>query len=122
MRKYVWLCLLFCVLRGFAQDLEVRPNDPVIYKKDGSAFLWLGDTAWELFHVLNKDEIIQYLDNRKEKGFTVIQAVVLSELEGLDVDFVSGATRSSTAIANAVDAAVQYWNEHVAGGNTNEQA
>lgn len=84
MRKYVWLCLLFCVLRGFAQDLEVRPNDPVIYKKDGSAFLWLGDTAWELFHVLNKDEIIQYLDNRKEKGFTVIQAVALSELEGLD--------------------------------------
>lgn len=29
-------------------------------------------------------EIVHYLDNRQEKGFTVIQAVILSELDGLD--------------------------------------
>ena len=46
----------------------------------------------------------------------------IAELDGLSVDMVSGATYSSRAIARAVDAAVQYWNEHVAGGNTNEQA
>lgn len=73
MRKYLLFCLAFCVLGCLAQDLIVRPNDPIIYKKEGGAFLWLGDTAWELFHVLDKEEIVHYLDNRQEKGFTVIR-------------------------------------------------
>ena len=64
MRKYLLFCLAFCVLGCLAQDLIVRPNDPIIYKKEGGAFLWLGDTAWELFHVLDKEEIVHYLDNR----------------------------------------------------------
>lgn len=55
MRKYLLFCLAFCVLGCLAQDLIVRPNDPIIYKKEGGAFLWLGDTAWELFHVLDKE-------------------------------------------------------------------
>ena len=63
MRKYLLFCLAFCVLGCLAQDLIVRPNDPIIYKKEGGAFLWLGDTAWELFHVLDKEEIVHYLDN-----------------------------------------------------------
>ena len=83
MRKYIFLFLCLCVLRCVGQGLMVRSNDPVIYKADGTPFLWLGDTAWELFHVLDKEEIIQYLDNRQEKGFTVVQAVILSELDGL---------------------------------------
>lgn len=33
---------------------------------------------------MDKEEIVHYLDNRQEKGFTVIQAVILSELDGLD--------------------------------------
>ena len=53
MQKYLLFCLAFCVLGCLAQDLIVRPNDPIIYKKEGGAFLWLGDTAWELFHVLD---------------------------------------------------------------------
>jgi hypothetical protein len=43
----------------------------------------LGDTGWELFHRLKKEEIEKYLDNRKEKGFNVIQAVILAEFDGL---------------------------------------
>jgi len=42
------------------------------------------DTAWELFHALNREEAIRYLTNRAEKGFTAIQAVVLAELAGLE--------------------------------------
>src|SRR5262249_12765648 len=45
----------------------------------------LGDTAWELFHRLNREEATLYLTNRSQKGFTVIQAVVLSQLGGLTV-------------------------------------
>ena len=35
MRKYLLFCLAFCVLGCLAQDLIVRPNDPIIYKKEG---------------------------------------------------------------------------------------
>jgi Protein of unknown function (DUF4038)/Putative collagen-binding domain of a collagenase len=45
--------------------------------KDGTPFFWLGDTGWELFHRLKKEEAETYLENRRRKGFNVIQALVL---------------------------------------------
>jgi hypothetical protein len=48
-------------------------------------FFYLGDTAWELFHRLDRDEADLYLRDRAAKRFTVIQAVVLAEFGGLDV-------------------------------------
>jgi hypothetical protein len=50
---------------------------------DGRPFFYLGDTAWELFHRLDREETETYLQDRARKGFTVIQAVVLAELDGL---------------------------------------
>ena len=50
---------------------------------DGRAFLYLADTAWSLFHRLSREEADLYLRNRAAKGFTVIQAVALSENDGL---------------------------------------
>lgn len=49
----------------------------------GAPFFYLGDTAWELFHRLTREEAEQYLQDRASKGFTVIQAVALAELDGL---------------------------------------
>lgn len=45
-------------------------------------FFWLGDTAWLLFHRLNLEEAYQYLRNRKELGFHVIQAVLVNSVAG----------------------------------------
>jgi hypothetical protein len=53
------------------------------FEYKGKPFLYLGDTAWELFHKLDREEATKYLQNRAKKGFTVIQAVVLAELNGL---------------------------------------
>ena len=50
----------------------------------GEPFFWLGDTAWELFHRLNREEAARYFADRQEKRFTVIQAVVLAEFDGLN--------------------------------------
>ena len=50
---------------------------------DGEPFFYLGDTAWELFHALNREETERYFAERKRQGFTVVQAVALAELEGL---------------------------------------
>jgi len=66
-----------------AQILKVSPNGRQLVNQDGKPFFYLGDTAWELFHRLNREEADLYLTNRVKKGFTVIQAVVLAELNGL---------------------------------------
>lgn len=83
---YCLLILSFSLFSGMAhaQMLKVSPNKRYIVKQDGSPFFYLGDTAWELFHRLNREEADRYLQNRAEKGFTVIQAVVLAELDGLN--------------------------------------
>lgn len=63
--------------------LKVSDNHRFLVTADGEPFFWLGDTAWELFHRLNREEAETYLKNRAERRFTVIQAVVLAELDGL---------------------------------------
>ncbi|MEJ7645534.1 MAG: glycoside hydrolase family 140 protein [Chryseolinea sp.] len=64
-------------------QLRVSDNHRYLVTADGKPFFWMGDTAWELFHRLNREEAEKYLKNRAEKGFTVIQAVVLAEMDGL---------------------------------------
>lgn len=63
--------------------LSVSPNRRFLMHDDGSPFFYLGDTAWELFHRLNRDDASRYLEDRAAKGFTVIQAVAISEFDGL---------------------------------------
>lgn len=64
-------------------NLQISPNGRYLQYEDGTPFFWLGDTAWELFHRLTIEEIEKYLDNRKEKGFNVIQVTILAETDGL---------------------------------------
>jgi hypothetical protein len=66
-----------------AQELTISQDHRFITRPYGKPFFYLGDTAWELFHRLNREEADLYLANRASKGFTVIQAVVLAELDGL---------------------------------------
>jgi hypothetical protein len=75
---------------GFSQQqwqhgrLEITKDGHYLQYEGGTPFFWLGDTGWELFHRLKKDEIEKYLENRSQKGFNVIQAVVLAEFDGLN--------------------------------------
>jgi len=63
--------------------LKVSDDHRFLVTAEGQPFFWLGDTAWELFHRLNREEAERYLQNRAERRFTIIQAVVLAELDGL---------------------------------------
>jgi len=83
---------LFCSTDLQAQSLNVSENGRYLVTTDGKPFFYLGDTAWELFHKLDRQEADLYLENRAAKGFTVIQAVVLSQLNGLDEPNPYGAT------------------------------
>jgi len=66
------------------QLLQVSADQRHLEYADGTPFFWLGDTAWELFHRLDREEATFYLEDRAAKGFTVIQAVALAELDGLN--------------------------------------
>lgn len=48
---------------------------------DGKPFFWLGDTGWLLFSKLNREEAEKYLDDRANKGFNVVQVMVLHQLK-----------------------------------------
>jgi Protein of unknown function (DUF4038)/Putative collagen-binding domain of a collagenase len=63
--------------------LRVSDNKRFLVTADSRPFFWLGDTAWELFHRLNREDAETYLKNRAERRFTVVQAVILAELDGL---------------------------------------
>ena len=78
--------LLTWAQRPFSHGrLKVADNQRFLMHEDGTPFFWLGDTAWELFHRLNREEADLYLKHRSQQGFTVVQAVVLAELDGLNV-------------------------------------
>jgi Protein of unknown function (DUF4038)/Putative collagen-binding domain of a collagenase len=90
--KLFRIAVLLFPFAGFHQaqgavegPLQVAPGGRYLQYKSGKPFFYLGDTAWELFHKLNREEATQYLANRAAKGFTVVQAAVLGQLGGLTV-------------------------------------
>ena len=56
---------------GPLPGLAVSDNKRFLVTADGRPFFWLGDTAWELFHRLNREDAHRYLRNRAERRFTV---------------------------------------------------
>ncbi len=72
---------------NYAQDLpllKISRDKSYLITENNEPFFWLGGTAWELIHRLDSAEIDLYLTDRAEKGFTVIQTVILAELDGLN--------------------------------------
>ncbi len=70
-------------MAAYPPRLKVSDNQRFLVYEDGKPFFYLGDTAWELFHRLNREEADRYLENRARLGFTVVQAVALAEEDGL---------------------------------------
>jgi len=66
--------------------LIVSQNGRFLQHENGRPFFWLGDTAWRLFHRLNRSEVETYLENRRRKGFNVVQAVLLFEMPEANVN------------------------------------
>jgi hypothetical protein len=65
------------------KTLKVHSSGRYLCYEDGAPFFYLGDTCWEIFHRLNREEADLLLTDRAAKGFTVIQSVVLAEYDGL---------------------------------------
>lgn len=85
------LIFSFLLLLGFLAP-AAKNNCPKLAVSDGKRFLtadgkpffWLGDTGWLLLGKLNREETEKYLENRREKGFNVIQVMLLHTLSVTD--------------------------------------
>jgi len=77
------LATFYLLLSSAAVASTVSADQPAGYRvsadgryllaPDGQPFFWLGDTAWTLCDVLNREDAAHYLDVRAKQGFTVIQ-------------------------------------------------
>jgi hypothetical protein len=61
--------------------LKISENQRYLVDEQNNPFFWLGDTGWLLFKKLNRQEAEIYLENRRQKGFNVIQAIVIHETD-----------------------------------------
>lgn len=91
----IYTCLLFtvafaafgCKSKKPAEQhaLSVTENGRFLTTEEGKPFFWLGDTAWLLFSKLSREEADTYLEDRKQKGFNVIQVMVLHDVASKNV-------------------------------------
>src|SRR5687767_7895588 len=59
-------------------QLRVHADKRYLIHQDGTPFLYLSDTAWELFHRPTREQVRQYLELRAKQRFTVVHAVALA--------------------------------------------
>ncbi|KJF44313.1 glycoside hydrolase family 140 protein [Draconibacterium sediminis] len=91
--KILTIILVLFTQINFGQNLpllKISNDKNYIVNQSDEPFFWLGGTAWELIHRCDTEEIDTYLTDRAEKGFTVIQTVILAELDGLNTPNVYG--------------------------------
>src|SRR5262245_32907522 len=48
--------------------LQVAANRRYLQYEDGRPFFYMADTAWMLFHRLNREDATRYLEDRARKG------------------------------------------------------
>src|SRR5581483_7475881 len=83
------LLLFSTLLLGQTGRIVVSGNHHFLQHEDGRPFFWQGDTAWLLFSKLDRFETEKYLEDRRSKGFNVIQVMLL---HSVDMKNVYGAT------------------------------
>lgn len=63
------------------EALRVSENGRYLMQGD-KPFFWLGDTAWLMLQKLDEQQLRTYLRNRREKGYNVIQTVLVHIFTG----------------------------------------
>jgi len=67
------------IVQLYAQPTPVKPalkvseNQRYLIDQYGNPFFWLGGTVWGMSEWMTREDIDLYLDDRKDKGFHVIQ-------------------------------------------------
>ncbi|OXB07426.1 glycoside hydrolase family 140 protein [Flavobacterium pectinovorum] len=96
--KYLYtICISFLLTAqsGYSQSAEktkdalprikVSKNQHYFITEDEKPFFWLGDTGWLAFGKLDRESINKYFQDRKAKGFNVVQVMVLHNINAVNV-------------------------------------
>ena len=62
-------------------NVKVSENGRYLQYSNGKPFFWQGDTSWLMLTRLNREEVKQYFENRKAKGFNVIQCIFVQNYD-----------------------------------------
>jgi len=120
MYKYIFsfFVLVMSTTMVFAQSsdkkqVRISSNHRFFTDEKGNPFFWLGDTGWLLFSKLNREEAEQYLEDRRKKGFNVIQVMVLHTVAAANVYGDSALIKKNVAqplitTGNSIKDEVQY--------------
>jgi hypothetical protein len=81
MKKFLLFAALVFTTASFSaaeplQAIRVSDNGRYFVKADGTPFFWQADTAWGIVNHATPADVDAYLDDRKAKGFNVIQGVI----------------------------------------------
>jgi hypothetical protein len=91
--------------------IVVSTNHRFLQYSDGKPFFWLGDTGWLLFKKLDRAEAERYLEDRRGKGFNVIQVMALHSAADKNTYGVPALVDGNPARPNLTPA-YSYW-DHV---------
>lgn len=88
--RFVFIISLLLLLQnGFSQTtlpkIKISKNQHYFTTEDGKPFFWLGDTGWLTLGKLDREGITTYIQDRKAKGFNVIQVMVLHNINAVNV-------------------------------------
>jgi hypothetical protein len=88
-------------VNNLTPTLKVSDNNRFLVTEKGNPFFWLGDTGWLLFSKLSREETEKYLEDRRQKGFTVIQVMVVHDIMK-SVNFYGDSSLINHALDNPV--------------------
>ncbi|WP_211481754.1 glycoside hydrolase family 140 protein [Arachidicoccus rhizosphaerae] len=71
---------------GTAFPIKVSDNHRYFVDQSGKPFFWLGDTGWLILSKLRQGQVDSYLEDRADKGFNVIQVMVIHDLAEENAD------------------------------------
>jgi hypothetical protein len=82
MKARLWILIAFLALPTFLYGqvlpVKVSENRRYLVYQDNVPFFYHADTAWMLVYKNTREEAELYLENRRAKGFTVIQMTLLN--------------------------------------------
>jgi hypothetical protein len=78
---------------GYTQNVKTdlprivvsKQNQHYFATEDGKPFFWLADTGWLTFGKLDREGVTKYFQDRKAKGFNVVQVMVLHNINAVNV-------------------------------------
>lgn len=71
--------------KALKKGLQISANGRYFTTEEGKPFFWLGDTGWLLFNKLTREQANTYLEDRMQKGFNVIQVMVLHTVPSVNI-------------------------------------